>query len=77
MITDFTLFSVAMLNPVTMERIEQGDMRARDAKAFVEKMDSRGIPTIIECLDPRVVDTLAFREYMSATSKDKPGSELI
>ena len=60
--TDFTLFNVAMINPITMERIEQGEMRARDAKAFVEEMDGRGIPTMVTSYSES--DTLAFTEYM-------------
>ena len=74
--TDFTLFNVAMINPITMERIEQGDMRARDAKAFVEKMDARGIPTMVTSYSES--DTLAFTEYMIAcklTSPIVPSSE--
>ena len=60
--TDFTLINVAMINPITMERIEQGEMRARDAKAFVEEMDGRGIPTMVTSYSES--DTLAFTEYM-------------
>jgi hypothetical protein len=45
-----------------MERIEQGEMRARDAKAFVEEMDGRGIPTMVTSYSES--DTLAFTEYM-------------
>jgi hypothetical protein len=68
--TDFTLFNVAMINPITMERIEQGDMRARDAKAFVEKMDARGIPTMVTSYSES--DTLSFTEYMIASKLTSP-----
>ena len=51
MITDFTLFNVSIINPSTMEKIDQGEMRYRNAKDFLDKMDKQGIPVIVEAID--------------------------
>lgn len=51
MITDFTLFNVSIINPSTMEKIDQGEMRYRHAKDFLDKMDKQGIPVIVEAID--------------------------
>jgi len=51
MITDFTLFNVSIINPSTKEKIDQGEMRYRTAKEFLDKMDRQGIPVIVEALD--------------------------
>ena len=44
MITDFTLYNVTIINPSTMEKIDQGEMRYRTAREFIDKMDKQGIP---------------------------------
>ena len=51
MITDFTLFNVSIINPSTKEKIDQGEMRYRVAKEFLNKMDKQGIPVIVEAID--------------------------
>ena len=51
MISDFTLFNVSIINPSTMEKIDQGEMRYRNAKDFLDKMDKQGIPVIVEAID--------------------------
>ena len=51
MITDFTLFNVSIINPSTMEKIDQGEIRYKHAREFVDKMDSNGIPCIVEAID--------------------------
>lgn len=51
MITDFTLFNVSIINPSTKEKIDQGEMRYRTAKEFLDKMDRQGIPVIVEAID--------------------------
>jgi endonuclease IV len=51
MITDFTLFNISIINPSTKERIDQGEMRYRTAKEFLDKMDKQGIPVIVEAID--------------------------
>ncbi|RPH07103.1 MAG: hypothetical protein CBD54_004290 [Alphaproteobacteria bacterium TMED194] len=51
MITDFTLFNVSIINPSTMEKIDQGEMRYKHARDFVDKMDARGIPCIVEATE--------------------------
>lgn len=61
MITDFTLFNVSIIDPTTREIIDQGEMQARNAKAFVEKMDAQGIPVLVK---NKQGDALEFTEYM-------------
>ena len=51
MITDFTLFNISIINPSTKEKIDQGEMRYRTAKEFLDKMDKQGIPVIVEAID--------------------------
>ena len=51
MITDFTLFNVSIINPSTMEKIDQGEMRYKHAKDFLNKMDKQGIPVIVESIN--------------------------
>tara|TARA_E500000081_G_scaffold11258_2_gene13605 strand:+ start:2497 stop:2688 length:192 start_codon:yes stop_codon:yes gene_type:complete len=51
MITDFTLFNVSIINPSTMEKIDQGEMRYKHAKDFLNKMDKQGIPVIVEAIN--------------------------
>ena len=36
-ITDFTLFNVSIINPSTMEKIDQGEMRYKHAKDFLDR----------------------------------------
>jgi hypothetical protein len=48
MITDFTLYNVTIINPSTMEKIDQGEMRYRTAREFIDKMDKQGIPCLVE-----------------------------
>ena len=61
MITDFTLFDVAIINASTKERIDQGEMSARRAKEFVEKMETRNIPVIVTS---KTGDALDFNDYL-------------
>ena len=49
-ITDFTLFNVSIINPSTMEKIDQGEMRYKHAKDFLDKMDAQGIPVLVEAI---------------------------
>tara|TARA_B100001057_G_scaffold271412_1_gene271639 strand:- start:31326 stop:31517 length:192 start_codon:yes stop_codon:yes gene_type:complete len=51
MISDFTLFNVSIINPSTMEKIDQGEMRYKHAKDFLNKMDKKGIPVIVEAIN--------------------------
>lgn len=51
MITDFTLFNISIINPSTKEKIDQGEMRYRTAKEFLDKMDKQGIPVIVKAID--------------------------
>ena len=51
MITDFTLFNVTIINPSTMEKIDQGEMRYKTAREFIDKMDKQGIPVIVKAID--------------------------
>ena len=51
MITDFTLFNVSIIHPSTMEKIDQGEMRYKHAKDFLNKMDKQGIPVIVEAIN--------------------------
>ena len=57
----FELVNVSIINPSTMERIDQGQMRNRDAKLFVEKMDKQGIPVLVRGIEG---DTTSFNEYL-------------
>ena len=57
----FELVNVYIINPSTMERIDQGQMRNRDAKLFVEKMDKQGIPVLVQGVEG---DTTNFQEYL-------------
>ena len=57
----FELVNVYIINPSTMERIDQGQMRNREAKLFVEKMDKQGIPVLVQCVEG---DTTNFQEYL-------------
>ncbi len=57
----FELVNVAIINPSTMERIDQGQMRNRDAKLFVEKMEKQGIPVLVQGVEG---DTTSFNEYL-------------
>jgi len=51
MITDFTLYNVTIINPFTMEKIDQGEMRYRTAREFIDKMEKQGIPCLVEPVD--------------------------
>ena len=57
----FELFWVSIIQPSTMERIDQGQMRARDAKVFVEKMEKSGVPVLVQGVEG---DTTSFHEYL-------------
>jgi hypothetical protein len=57
----FELFWVSIIQPSTMERIDQGQMRARDAKVFVEKMEKAGVPVLVQGVEG---DTTSFHEYL-------------
>tara|TARA_Y100000385_G_C12957089_1_gene578021 strand:+ start:186 stop:380 length:195 start_codon:yes stop_codon:yes gene_type:complete len=57
----FELVNVTIINPSTMERIDQGQMRNRDAKLFVEKMEKQGIPVLVQGVEG---DTTSFNEYL-------------
>ena len=57
----FELVNVYIINPSTIERIDQGQMRNRDAKLFVEKMDKQGIPVLVQGVEG---DTTSFNEYL-------------
>ncbi len=48
MINDFTLFNVSIINPLTFETIDQGQMRAYHAREFLIEMEQRQIPTLVE-----------------------------
>ena len=61
MTSHFELFWVSIINPFTMERIDQGQMRARKAKGFVEKMEAQGVPVIVQSIEG---DALTFNEYL-------------
>lgn len=61
MTSHFELFWVSIINPFTMERIDQGQMRARKAKGFVEKMEAQGVPVIVQSIKG---DALTFNEYL-------------
>mgnify|MGYP001410355180 FL=1 len=67
MITDFTLFNVHIVNPQTMEYIDQGIMRARTAMDLVKKMDAQGVPCVVEAIDSKIDhDAASFMEYIYA-----------
>ena len=57
----FELVNVSIINPSTMEQIDQGQMRNREAKLFVEKMDKQGIPGLVRGIEG---DTTSFNEYL-------------
>ena len=57
----FELVNVSIINPSTMEQIDQGQMRNREAKLFVEKMDKQGIPVLVRGIEG---DTTSFDEYL-------------
>jgi hypothetical protein len=57
----FELVNVSIINPSTMEQIDQGQMRNREAKLFVEKMDKQGIPVLVRGIEG---DTTSFNEYL-------------
>ena len=61
MTSHFELFHISIINPSTMERIDQGRMRAREAKAFVEKMEAKGIPVVVQGMEG---DSSTFNEYL-------------
>ena len=61
MTSHFELFWVSIINPFTMERIYQGQMRARKAEGFVEKMEAQGVPVIVQSIKG---DALTFNEYL-------------
>ena len=61
MTSHFELFWVSIINPSTMERIDQGQMRARKAKGFVEKMEAQGVPVIVQSIEG---DASTFNEYL-------------
>jgi len=61
MTSHFELFQISIINPSTMERIDQGRMRAREAKAFVEKMETQGIPVVVQGMEG---DSSTFNEYL-------------
>lgn len=63
MITDFTLFNIQIINPFTREIIDQGKMRAREAMQFVKKMDTQGVPTVVQATNEEC-DACDFMEYM-------------
>ena len=44
-----------------MERIDQGQMRAREAKVFVEKMEAQGVPVVVQGIRG---DSSTFNEYL-------------
>jgi len=48
MISDFTLFNIAIINPITLETIDQGQMRAYHAREFLWEMEQKQIPTLVE-----------------------------
>jgi len=48
MISDFTLFNVSIINPITFETIDQGQMRAYHAREFIFEMEQKQIPTLVE-----------------------------
>ena len=58
MTSHFDLFQISIINPSTMERIDQGRMRAREAKAFVE---TKGIPVVVQGMEG---DSSTFNEYL-------------
>lgn len=57
----FELVNVSIINPSTMERIDQGQMRNREAKLFVEKMEKQGIPVVVQGIEG---DSSTFNEYL-------------
>jgi hypothetical protein len=61
MTSHFELFCVSIINPSTMEHIDQGQMRAREAKAFVEKMEAQGVPVVVQSIEG---DSSTFNEYL-------------
>jgi len=61
MTSHFELFYISIINPSTMERIDQGQMRAREAKVFVEKMEAQGVPVVVQGIEG---DSSTFNEYL-------------
>lgn len=61
MTSHFELFCISIINPSTMERIDQGQMRAREAKVFVEKMEAQGVPVVVQGIEG---DASTFNEYL-------------
>lgn len=61
MTSHFELFCISIINPSTMERIDQGQMRAREAKVFVEKMEAQGVPVVVQGMEG---DSSTFNEYL-------------
>ena len=61
MTSHFELFCISIINPSTMERIDQGQMRAREAKVFVEKMEAQGVPVVVQGIEG---DSSTFNEYL-------------
>lgn len=48
MITDFTLFHVQYIHPISNDLIYHGLMRAREAQRFIDSKQMEGIPTFVE-----------------------------
>lgn len=48
MITDFTLFHVSYVNPVSMDLVYLGLMRKREAQEFIEVAELQGMATCVE-----------------------------
>lgn len=61
MTSHFELFCISIINPSTMGRIDQGQMRAREAKVFVEKMEAQGVPVVVQGIEG---DSSTFNEYL-------------
>ena len=48
MITEFTLFHVSYVNPVSSDLVYMGLMRKREVQKFIEDTDMQGIATCVE-----------------------------
>lgn len=65
MISDFTLFNVSVINPITFEMVDQGQMRAYHAREFLFKMEQKKIPTLVESVAGNDDQDLSFfMEYL-------------
>ena len=55
MITDFTLFHVQYIHPISNDLIYHGLMRARDAQKFIQSKQMKDVLTIVELAKKDVV----------------------